>query len=156
MPTRAQKPRSLVVHLLILLWTFYFCVGFSFHYHPGYVHAHADELQPHDHTGHFHSHEVEGFAAAMHSSASHHQGEASHHHSESTPGSNSKTVQLEFNKHSLVPVKLKVAVPLAMLHLLPQQENRIAWQSVQHDVPLTEVRHLPIALSGRAPPALLS
>ncbi|MGP0630247.1 hypothetical protein ACTRW9_11090 [Nitrospina sp. 32_T5] len=156
MPTRNRKPRSLVVHMLILLWTFYFCVGFTFHYHPDYVHAHADELQPHDHTGHFHSHEVEGFAAAIHSGWDHHEAEESHHHSESAPGSDSETVQLELNKHSLVPVKLKVVAPLAVLLVLPQQDHRISWQPVQHDVPLSEVRHLPIALSGRAPPALLS
>ncbi|WP_282012471.1 hypothetical protein [Nitrospina watsonii] len=151
-----RKPKTLVVHALVLLWAFYFCVGFTFHYHPDYVHAHADELQPHDHTGHFHSHEVEGFAAVINPDASPVLPGETHHHTESMPGSDSETLQLNFNKNSLPPLKFKVVVHSAIISVASQDSPRIAWHAMQQNVPLNPALHSPLAASGRAPPALLS
>jgi len=156
MRTSTRKFNRIPVYTLVLMWALYFCVGFTFHYHPTYNHAHAGQLQPHDHPGHFHSHEVERIASAINPDASPLLPGETHHHSESTPGGDSETLQLELNKHSLLPLKFKVAFTAAVIQVIHQEDDRIVHEPVPLALPFTKTRHLPLSISGRAPPAILS
>ena len=82
-----------------------FLCGFQFfflpfiHYHPDNTHAHAAELSPHQHRGHFHSPELETLTHLI-NHHDHSQGE-DHHHSEPFDGTDSDNYEIELYKSNL-------------------------------------------------------
>lgn len=156
MSQQIRKLKRVPVYSLILLWVFYFTVGFTFHYHPTYNHAHAGQLQPHDHPGHFHSQEVERIAAAIHPGFSPLLPGETHHHSESIPGDDSETLQLEFNKSSLPSIQPKCASNAAVIQVFHQEHGHGVHHTLVPTPPSKRARHLPPSLSVRAPPGFLS
>lgn len=105
---RFLKFRPTLTFAFVLLWAFHFSFGISQHYHPDYAHAHDGEVQAHSHGGHFHSLELELLARFFDADAQPlHPGET-HHHSESLPGSDSETIQYNFNQSGVTKVKSAV------------------------------------------------
>ncbi len=107
---RFTNNRPALTFMFVLLWTFHFSFGMFYHYHPEYVHAHDGELQAHQHSGHFHSLELDTLLARF--IEPDHQplrpGET-HHHSENMPGSDAATVQYDFNQSGVTKV-IKLAL----------------------------------------------
>ena len=101
---RKLKIRPLLTLAFVLFWTFHFSFGMFTHYHPEYVHAHDGELQAHAHGGHFHSLELDTLAHFIEADHQHQLPGETHHHSESLPGSDTKSVQYDFNQSGITKV----------------------------------------------------
>jgi len=105
------KSRPMLTFAFVLLWTFHFSFGMFTHYHPEYVHAHGGELQAHEHSGHFHSLELDILAKLIGSDEPPLRHGETHHHSENLPGGDSETAQYDFNKSGVTQV-VKLALEL--------------------------------------------
>jgi len=123
------------------------------HYHPEYVHAHDGALQPHEHSGHFHSHELDSLARIFDFDEAPLRPGETHHHSENLPGSDSETVQYDFN-HSGITKVIKLALEFqpgtTAISFIPTKAKEFKSQQISSDTNRTLLlRH---NHSERSPP----
>jgi hypothetical protein len=94
---RFLKKRTGIPLVLMFFWGFYFFFSPTLHFHPSDIHAHAGELQPHEHASHFHSQELEAIAHALDLHPADEQDDHSRHHSHSSTEHDADESEVKLN-----------------------------------------------------------
>jgi hypothetical protein len=98
---RFSKNKTALSLGVMIFWGVYFLLSPFFHYHPSDVHAHAGELNPHQHEGHFHSEELEALAHAWDFHPADDEQDKHHHHPHSSPEHDSDHIEFSLKNTSL-------------------------------------------------------
>lgn len=92
-----KKPQG-IAFACLLGWILPFLVFPYFHFHPGDIHGHNGELQPHEHKAHLHSHELETLAHAFNLHPADSEQDEARHHSHSSAGHDSDSFEIDLSK----------------------------------------------------------